>query len=444
MPPVSTSPDPSTSPRQPTGPDRSTSPYRWTLLDLAVATAVATIAWQYRASLADLVIGLGMAVALVWRRRRPMTVMLVVAGLGAAQLLVALSVPEFYDVAVLIAMAAVVTHADRQWHAVLAGGITLVGVAVLAVDAKLLADDHHVTGLADFSEYAVLMLICVAIWLTAYMLRSRKEQTAVAAERAAAAERERDQLARLAAADERAAIARELHDVVAHSLAVMTVQADGASYMIDLDAEQARKAMITIGDTGRDALEDMRRIVAVLRGVDASPAAPQPGAAGTPDDTDRRRAGIAQLSALIERTRGAGLVVELSIDGDPTRLSPAEELTMFWVVQESLTNTLRYSGPGTAVTVTVRIDADTAELTVIDDGRGTVATRPATAPPATARSTAGPASGGNGLLGMRERVAVHGGEVTAGPRPAGGWQVHAVLPIRSPARAGTEPTEVTS
>ncbi|MFV2083676.1 histidine kinase dimerization/phosphoacceptor domain-containing protein [Micromonospora sp. LOL_021] len=135
-------------------------------------------------------------------------------------------------------------------------------------------------------------------------MRTRKEQTAVAAERAAAAERERDQLARLAAADERAAIARELHDVVAHSLAVMTVQADGASYMIDLDVEQARKAMVTIGDTGRDALEDMRRIVAVLRRVDASPNAPEPEAAG-PADTDRRRAGIAQLSALVERTRGA-------------------------------------------------------------------------------------------------------------------------------------------
>ncbi|MFY1651886.1 sensor histidine kinase [Solwaraspora sp. WMMB762] len=425
-------PPASTSPYQPA------SPYRWTLLDLVVATAVATVAWQYRASLADLAIGFGMAAALVWRRRRPMTVMLVVAGLGAAQLLAAPGVPAFYDVAVLIAMVAVVTHAGPPVYGWLAGGLVLVGVAVVAVDRVLLSDDRHPVGLADFSEYGVLALGCVAIWLTAYTLRTRKEQTAVAAERAAAAERERDQLARLAAADERAAIARELHDVVAHSLAVMTVQADGASYMIDLDAEQARKAMVTIGDTGRDALEDMRRIVAVLRRVDASPGAAEPEAAG-PADTDWRRAGIAQLSTLVERTRGAGLVVELSIDGDPARLSPAEELTMFRVVQESLTNTLRHSGPGTAVTVAVRIGADAAELTVIDDGRGT-----ATARTATAQTPAGPTPGGNGLLGMGERVAVHGGEFTAGPRPDGGWQVAAVLPISSRTRAGTVPTEVTS
>ena len=405
-------------------PPASTSPYRWTLIDLAIATAVASLAWQHRASLDDLVIGFAMAAALVWRRRRPMTVMLVVAGLAAAQLLVASTVPAFYDVAVLIAMVAVVTHGERQWYGWLSGGIVLAGVAAIAIEDLVLREDRYLTGPADFGEYAFLAVGCVAVWLTAYTLRLRKVQTAVAAERAAAAERERDQLARLAAADERAAIARELHDVVAHSLAVMTVQADGASYMIDLDVEQARKAMVTVGDTGRDALADMRRIVAVLRGTQPSGA----DAAGTaaPDSTDRQRAGIAQLATLVERTRGTGLTVELRVDGDPSKLSAAEELTIFRLAQEGLTNTLRHAGPGATATVILRIMAQTAELTVTDDGRGTPG--PATAVP----------SGGNGLIGMRERVAVHGGELTVGARLDGGWQVSAVLPIKSglPARSG--------
>lgn len=150
-------------------------------------------------------------------------------------------------------------------------------------------------------------------------------------ERAATLERERDHLARLAAADERAAIARELHDVVAHSLSVMIVQADGAGYTLDPASVHAREALDTIAATGRDALEDMRRVVSVLRGA-------SPGAAAV----SRRRVGLAELDRLVER---AGLRVDLDTVGTPAGLSVAEELTAYRIVQESLTNTLRHADP---------------------------------------------------------------------------------------------------
>jgi signal transduction histidine kinase len=252
-----------------------------------------------------------------------------------------------------------------------------------------------------------------ALWLTAYVLRTRRLHVAVLRERAATAERERDHLARLAAAEERAAIARELHDVVAHSLAVVIVQADGAGYALDSDPEQARTALHTIAATGRDALQDMRRIVDVLRGS---------GDDDTAQD-DRRRVGLAHLEPLVDRAAAAGLTVDLRADGLPEDLSPALELTLFRLVQEGLTNVLRHAGPGAAVTVTLAVTDGTAVVEVVDDGNGRLASGAAPA--------AGP--GGNGLVGMRERVAVHGGRVTAGPRLGPGWHVRAELPLKGTA-----------
>jgi signal transduction histidine kinase len=375
------------------------------LWDLIIATVVATIAVQYRDhSMWDVVIGVGMAAALVARRYAPVRVFAVVTVLGAAQVVFASAVPAGYDIALLVAMLAVVTHSPDQRAVYLSGLVVVAGVLVVAA-VRIEADWP-----GSFLDYPYLaeqgagLAAIGALWLVAYVLRTNRERGVVLAERAANAERERDHLARLAAADERAFIARELHDVVAHSLAVMIAQADGARYVLDTDTERARKAMGTVAGTGREALDDMHRIVAVLRGT-----------GGEEEAEDRRRRGLGQLGTVVDRARAAGLDVESHIEGDAGRLSPAEELTVFRIAQESLTNALRHSGPGTRVTVALVVEPGRAMLEVSDDGTGQ------------APDSAG---GGNGLLGMRERVAVHGGELSAGPGPDGGWSVRAMIPVK--------------
>jgi signal transduction histidine kinase len=375
------------------------------LWDLIIATVVATIAVQYRDhSMWDVVIGVGMAAALVARRYAPVRVFAVVTVLGAAQVVFASAVPAGYDIALLVAMLAVVTHSPYQRAVYLSGLVVVAGVLVVAA-VRIEADWP-----GSFLDYPYLaeqgagLAAIGALWLVAYVLRTNRERGVVLAERAANAERERDHLARLAAADERAFIARELHDVVAHSLAVMIAQADGARYVLDTDTERARKAMGTVAGTGREALDDMHRIVAVLRGT-----------GGEEDAEDRRRRGLGQLGTVVDRARAAGLDVESHIEGDAGRLSPAEELTVFRIAQESLTNALRHAGPGTRVTVALVVEPGRAMLEVSDDGTGQ------------APDSAG---GGNGLLGMRERVAVHGGELSAGPGPDGGWSVRAMIPVK--------------
>nr|WP_169745071.1 sensor histidine kinase [Cryptosporangium arvum] len=267
---------------------------------------------------------------------------------------------------------------------VLVGFAMAAGRAGAAPDGDLLDEPY-------LGEYLAGPAGCAAVWLLAYVLRANRERGAVLAERAATAERERDHLARLAAADERASIARELHDVVADSLAVMIAQADGASYAIEKDAGRAREAMRTVAGTGRDALEDMRRIVAVLRGT------------GEPDPS-RRPAGVAELAALVERSRAAGLDVRLSV-GAVGAVSPAVQLTVYRVVREALTNVLRHAGPSPHVDVDLTRAAGRLIVEVTDDGTD---------------DGVGEEPGGNGLIGMRERVAVHGGEFAAGPRTGGG------------------------
>lgn len=449
--------------------------------DLVVAGGVAIIAWQNRNGVVDLGIGLLMAAVLLFRRYAPMRTMLGICALGLAQLLFSPPFPTFYDLALLVAMVAVVTHCVRPWHAWAAGALVLAGDAAVAAHWALVETDSVVLGVADFGEYIVVALGCVALWLTAYMLRARKVHAAASEERALIAERERDHLTRLAVADERAAIARELHDVVAHSLAVMTVQADGASYLVDRDPGRVREALQTIAGTGREALDDMRQIVAVLRGTEAARdgSGAAPGTAGSGDPRaegpgsgtvglvpasgatgsvpgsgtagvgttgsdsgsgwggagagggegraleavgmTRRPVGLDQLDALVGRAREAGVAVDLRIEGEPDGVSAAHELTIFRLVQESLTNTIRHAGPTAKATVELRFRADAAVLSVSDDGGGS----------ADLRSGSTAAAGGHGLIGMRERVTVHGGDFHAGPREGSGWQVTAVIPVRA-------------
>ena len=388
--------------------------WRWTLVDLVVAGFV----WLFgldaaRGSLRGVAIGALMSLALFRRRQRPMTVMLVVSALAFLETLVLDQVPTGYDMAIFVAMVAVVTHAERTAWVYLSGAIALAGTVIVAVrhGAGLGSDSATLDG-----DLQMLTFIGItgAVWLIAYVLRTRKIEAVNQAERAATAERERDHLAQLAVAEERAAIARELHDVVAHSLSVMILQADGATFALDTDPDRARTAIRHVAATGRDALDDMRRIVGLLR-----------GAADDDSGTDRSPIGLDQLEPLVERARVAGLDARLLIDGERPALSAADELTIFRLVQEGLTNVLRHAGTGAAVTVSLRFDAGTAVLGIVDDGAGRTATE---LTPDVGRPRL--SGGGNGLIGMRERVAALGGSFDAGPRLGTGWEVRAVAPVK--------------
>jgi signal transduction histidine kinase len=387
-------------------------PWRYTLFDMVIATVLITMAWQdHNASDWDFPIGVAMALTLLARRYVPFVVLGIVSSLALAQVFLTPNVPRAYDLAVIVAMVAVVSHAAQMWKAYVAGGVVAAGVVVMVADNGSLVLGTDPAAVDSLLEHLSILGVCAAIWLTAYVLRTRRIYVQGLEERAATAERERDHLTTIAAADERAAIARDLHDVVAHSLAVMIVQADGASYAIEGDRDRARGAVKAIAETGREALEDMRRIVEVLRGTT------------TPDgEGDRRRIGLDQLGALVEGARSAGLIVDLRVDSAPPALSAAEELTLYRLTQEGLTNALRHAGRGAAVTVDLRFSGGTAFLEVIDDGAGRLSTGH--------HRDARP-SGGNGLIGMRERVAVHGGQLTAGPRLGAGWQVTAVVPVKA-------------
>ncbi|WP_244945076.1 sensor histidine kinase [Couchioplanes caeruleus] len=384
-----------------------------TAYDVTIALVVAYATSFYDEGY-DTAIGCAMALAVVFRRRAPLVVMAVVAVLALVQWLLAAvpaseplaGAPTGYDVAVLVAMVSVVTHAERVWQVYAAGVVGVLGVVVAFAIPVPLSNSWSV----DVTELLAVTGLVAGVWLTAFVLRTRRLYVLSLEERSAAAERERAHLARLAAVEQRAEIARELHDVVAHSLAVMILQADGARYLVQADLDRATEALRAIAATGRDALEDMHRIVDVLRGTNAGDA-----------EQDRRPVGIAQLDALVAGVRAAGLRVELRLEGEPRGLSAADETTLYRLAQEGLTNTLRHAGPEASAAVTLRFGEGAAMVEVVDDGGGRLA---GDAPWV-------PGSGGNGLVGMRERVAAVGGRFTAGPRVGPGWQVRAEFPVRT-------------
>ena len=381
----------------------------WTLWDLVLATVVATVAVQAGAdSGAHLVLGVAMAVAIVFRRRAPRSVFLVTIALFVTQLAVEPGSPAPYDIAVVIALASVVSHAPRRRDWYLAALVVCATWIALAVDETVVRYD----GLGpapSIAEYTVLLVMLGGAFLFALAIRLNRETNAALADRIAVADREREYLARLAVAGERAVIARELHDIVAHSLAVMVAQADGASYAVD--PAQARKAMRTVAGTGRDAIGEMHRIVAVLRRGEPTDA----------DTVDLQPVDLDRLCTVVDRARAAGLHVELGADGDPSTLSAASGLTVLRILQESLTNVLRHVGPGATVEVRLKVDDRGAALDVRDDG----------ARAASRGVGASGGGGGNGLIGIRERVAVHGGEFTGGPLAGGGWRISATIPDRA-------------
>jgi signal transduction histidine kinase len=238
-------------------------------------------------------------------------------------------------------------------------------------------------------------------------VRTRRAYLAELEERARRLEHERDQQAKLAAATERARIAREMHDIVAHNLAVMIALADGAALTATAAPERAVDAMRQVSGTGRQALAEMRRLLGLLRAGEPPPApselVPQPG--------------LDDLEELVDQIRAAGIRVELTRQGTAGAWGPGAGLAVYRIVQEALTNTLKHAGPRASARVLLRYTAAGVDLEVSDDGAG----RPAQP------ATAGMAAGGHGLAGMIERATSYGGEVRAGPCPGTGWRVRARL-----------------
>jgi signal transduction histidine kinase len=329
-------------------------------------------------------------VPLVVRRQAPG---LVVAVVCAATLIWALpaSVPEGSIApfpSFLLAGFSVACYARRP--AVAVGG----GVALFAVMLTALLSHFYEGGNVGVGDVVILSVFLGGAWTSGWLVRQRAAQ----ARRAMA---ESGELARSAVGEERARIARELHDVVAHSVSIIAVQAGAAEELIERDPQRARDHMASVRRTAREAMVEMRRLLDVLR-TDEAAYTPQPG--------------LARLDDLLEEVRGAGVPVELVQEGVRPHLPPGLDLVAFRVVQESLTN-VRKHAPGASTKVLMRFGPRDFELDI------------ANATASTPTSVNGGPAGGHGLIGMRERVHLFGGTFDAGPNEDGGFLVHAVLPL---------------
>ncbi|WP_214413488.1 sensor histidine kinase [Sphaerisporangium fuscum] len=327
---------------------------------------------------------------LLWRRRRPVHVFAVVAFLSFVQWLAAVE-PLPANLAVLVALYAVASTCPLGWAVAATAIAELGGFLALSRWGNLVP-----------SPIVAISLLMLVIWLAGVYAKTRRRYLESLEERAERAERERDQQARIATAAERARIARELHDVVAHNVSVMIVQADGAAYAIDGDPELARRAVQTISRTGRQALAEMRRLVGMLRQDDAR------------DDDYAPQPGVDDLDELVAQTRRSGLPVDFTVNGTRRDLPEGEQLAIYRIVQEALTNALKHGGPGARARVEMDYGPREIMLRVTDDGRGAAAPR---------------GIDGHGLIGMRERAAMYGGSVQASPCPGGGFEVAVRLPV---------------
>ncbi len=323
---------------------------------------------------------------LVLRRRYPRAVFCTIAAVALVQW--ALDVRLGADLALLVSLYTVAAVLPRRQ--------TAAAVGVAEVGALLAAVRWADPALPFFIGLSAMV---VAATLLGISVQNRRALLASLQERAARLELERDQQGRLAAAAERSRIAREMHDIVAHNLTVVVALADGAVFAAQESPDQAKAAMQKVSRTGREALSEMRRLLGVLEDDDPGLRTPQPG--------------IGELTQLVDQVRTTGVSVGLEIDGDPARLPRGVQLAAYRIVQEALTNTLKHAGSDVTANVRVHCVNGTIDLDVTDDGADT---------------TLG-SDGGRGLSGMRQRAAVFGGTVDAGPAPTGGWRVQARLHV---------------
>jgi signal transduction histidine kinase len=344
-----------------------------------------------RERLLNVVAALVVFAVLTMRRQFPLLPLVLVAIAGVATFWIPESSDnEAYGFIGILAIYTAAAHTT--------GVATVVaGVLTVALTVTLMAADGeswNVGGVLFFS------LLLGSPFLVGRLFRARRLRESALEEKTVALARERDERARAAVAEERTRIARELHDVVAHAVSVIVLQARGGRKLLDDEPEEARTAFDTIERTGQQALGEMRRLLGALRAGDELLAlAPQPS--------------LSRLDALVDDVMRAGLPVEVRIEGEPRPLPPGIDVSAFRIVQEALTNALRHAGPARAI-VALRYDEDGIDVEVADDG--------------TAPSSSNGDGAGHGLAGIRERVAVYGGDFAAGRRPEGGYAIRARLP----------------
>jgi signal transduction histidine kinase len=343
-------------------------------------------------------------VPVVFRRKNPVAAFAAAVMVGALQVLTDVG-PSGSDLAIVVLLYTLAAYRPRR-VSVAGLGICILGSAVAIVRWS---HPLHITELGWIFVGSIMFTGPALIaWVLGDSMRYRRAYLLALEDRAARLEAERDAQTQIAAAAERARIARELHDVIAHNVSVMVVQADGAGYALQSEPERARQALAAISRTGRQALSEMRRLLGVLRAEDErAELAPVPG--------------LDQLRELLDQARAAGMSVSLTTHGPARPLDEGAELAAYRAVQESLTNTRKHGGLAVAAAVALRYEQDGLLVQVTDDGRGAV-----------------PGAGegaGHGLIGMRERIAMYGGTVQAGPLAGGGYRVTARLPFAATAPA---------
>ncbi len=378
------------------------SPRTW-MLDGALAAAAAyasallaaeiTTGLPAAARTAALALATTYGAALLGRRVAPRVVIAVQA--AAAVSYTALGLPVFMlGPAVFVTLYTVASRFGRRTAlTALAGAEALLAVLLLAGPAF--------PGVGSWVLFAALL---AAAWFLGDIVRRWQSAAAAHAERAAELERAREELARLAVGEERLRIARELHDVVAHTMTVIAMHAGTGRLASRRDPDAARKALEVVEESSRQALAEMRRLVTVLRDVDHRPAVEEPAP------------GLTDLHRLVAEVAAAGVSVDVTTEGDLARVPEGVSLAAYRIVQEALTNVVRHAGP-TRARLSVVVGADRVRLEVGNEANGSVA------------APAEPGRRRHGLAGMRERATLYGGDLTAGPGPDGGWRVAGSLPF---------------
>jgi signal transduction histidine kinase len=333
---------------------------------------------------------------LLWRRHHAVGAFGIVAAASALQVVV-LDAPIWGQVAFPIATYSVARYAAGRWG--LAGlAIGVAGAVVASVDWLVGWYDNELTTGSFTSYFLTISVFVVAAWALGTLGRTRAAYVDALVERNERLRHEAAQQAALAAAEERTRIAREMHDVVAHGLSVIVVQADGARYAAERDPDIAAATLSRVSETAREALTEMRRTLGLLRSGDEAQTRPQPR--------------LLDLPALVEETRAAGTPVRADLPGPEVAVPDGVALTTYRVVQEALSNIRKHAGPGATASVSVSV-GEAATVEVRDDGRGASAAD----------------DGGLGLVGMRERVTAHGGLLETGPATGGGFRVWARIPL---------------
>ena len=342
------------------------------------------------------VLSLLLMAALAWRRRAPLAaVSWAVAVYLLTQPVLPHDVPLLVGFVPLIVLTASAGYCCPRRRAFLAAGIAVLGITAVTLSTPFLRS-------ADYFAYNVVYLL--GPWLAARGLREREDRAAALSAALAGERAAKEAAVREVAAAERVRIARELHDIVAHSVSVMVVQIGAARMQVQSGVRGAAAPLLAAEDVGRQALADLRRLLGVLRADEATgagPQAPQPG--------------LSALDALVAQTRATGLHVDVQVQGDPVELPAGLDLTAYRIVQEALTNTLKHSGAARA-SVRLAYGPSSLVIEVVDDGSET---------------PAGDATG-HGLVGIGERVATFGGTAAIGHVPGGGWSVRAELPLLAP------------